>query len=281
MTSTEPSVNRDLEHLTKLLREAAAAEIMPRWHHGHAQRKADGSLVTETDVATQRHLCTALARDFPGVPLLGEEMGDAEQEQILSAPDGPLWVLDPLDGTSNYAGGFPFFAVSLALIENGEPTLGLVLDPVRDECFYAAKDGGAFLDGAAIHPSTGVERLADCLAGIDLKRLPPSALPALFSGRGFGSQRNLGAVALDWCWIASGRFQLYLHGGQKLWDYAAGRLIAAEAGAASRLLLPDGIPQLPPLSLEPRIAVAAASETLLAAWIDFVGLPSEEEAGAT
>nr|WP_274600183.1 inositol monophosphatase family protein [Thiocystis violacea] len=259
------------------MRETAAAEIMPRWQETRATRKADGSLVTETDLATQRRIAAALARDFPGIPVLGEEMSKEEQADILRASERAIWALDPVDGTSNYAGGFPFFAISLALIEGGEPVLGLVLDPVRDECFVAARGQGAFLDEVAIRPSADAERLADCLAMIDLKRLPPSALPALFRGGGFGSQRNLGAVALDWCWIASGRFQLYLHGSQKLWDYAAGRLIATEAGVASRLLGPGGVEVAAALSLEPRLAIAAAHQGLLDAWIDFVGLPYTTE----
>lgn len=266
-------MNKDLTQLAKLLRETAASEILPRWHRTRASRKSDGSLVTETDIASQQRLATALARDFPGVPLLGEEMSLDTQSSILSDGTQTFWVLDPLDGTSNYANGFPFFSISLALLERGSPVLGLVLDPVRDECYCASKGGGAYLDDSAIRASTDRLALGDCLAGIDLKRLPPSRLPALFRPGGFQSQRNLGSVALDWCWLAADRFQLYLHGGQKLWDYAAGRLIAEEAGAAARHLSRDGLPIDPAPALEPRLAIAAANEPLLSDWIDFVGLP--------
>lgn len=269
-------MNNELKHLARLLRETAASEIMPRWDQIRVQHKADGSLVTEADTAAQHHIARALARDFPGITLLGEEMSQAEQARIIAADERSLWVLDPLDGTSNYAGGFPFFSISLALMEGGEAVLGLVLDPVRDQCFCAARGQGAFLDADPIYTSPGPLRLGDCLAMLDLKRLPPEFIPMLFRSGGFGSQRNLGSVALDWCWLASGRFQLYLHGGQKLWDYAAGRLIASEAGAASRHLGPGGRAIDQGISLEPRLAIAAANDELLDAWLDFVDLPFPE-----
>jgi myo-inositol-1(or 4)-monophosphatase len=108
---------------------------------------------------------------------------------------------------------------------------------------------------------------------VDMKRLPPERIASLFRSGGFRSQRNLGSVALDWCWLAAGRYQLYLHGGQKLWDYAAGRLIADEAGAATRLYADRGEVEATDVSLAPRLAIAAANAPLLERWSTFVGLP--------
>jgi myo-inositol-1(or 4)-monophosphatase len=184
-----------------------------------------------------------------------------------------MWILDPLDGTSNYACGFPGFAISLALIEGGVTVQGAILDPVRDECFCAARGGGAWLNGEPIRPFAPGPDLGDCLAVMDLKRVPPGRIPALFRTGGFRSQRNLGSVALEWCWLAAGRFQLYLHGGQKLWDYAAGRLIADQAGAPSRLYQPYGTDPAEGLDLGQRLAVAAANGGLLARWQEFISLP--------
>jgi myo-inositol-1(or 4)-monophosphatase len=263
----------DPNPLAHLLRETAALEILPRLRRATLSHKADGTLVTETDLAVQSRIRAALARDFPDLPLLGEEMSAAEQESLLTSAQRGVWVLDPLDGTSNYACGYPGFAISLALVEGGVPVLGVVLDPVRDECFHASRGGGAFLDGQPIRPYAPSPNLEDCLASIDLKRIPPGRVPALLRPGGFRSQRNLGAVALEWCWLASGRFQLYLHGGQKLWDYAAGRLIATEAGIPSRLYQPDGTAPAEGLALGQRLAVAAANPDLLAAWLDFIALP--------
>lgn len=267
----------DLKHIAALLRASAAAEILPRFRQAQASQKADGSLVTDSDLAVQQRIQSALARDFPGIPLLGEEMTAADQEQLLNraagAAGGAVWLLDPLDGTSNYACGFPGFAISLAMIEGGVPVLGAILDPVRDECFCALRGQGAFLDGAPLRPFTPGPGLGDCLAAIDFKRLPPERVPPLLRPGGFRSQRNLGAVALEWCWLAAGRFQLYLHGGQRLWDYAAGRLIATEAGVPSRLYRPYGTEPAEGLDLGQRLAVAAASPELLRLWLDFIRLP--------
>ena len=263
----------DLQRLSDLLRATAAAEIMPRFRHTQARRKADGSLVTDTDLAVQARLTQALARDHPGVPLLGEEQTAAEQERLLGAADRAVWVLDPVDGTTNYACGFPGFAISLALIEGGHIVRGVVLDPVRDECFCASRGGGAWLNGEPIRPFAPGPGLGDCLAVIDLKRLPLERVPDLLRPGGFRSQRNLGVVALEWCWLAAGRFQLYLHGGQRLWDYAAGRLIATEAGVPSRLYGPYGTTPEHGLDLSQRLAVAAADQGLLEQWLDYVDLP--------
>jgi myo-inositol-1(or 4)-monophosphatase len=259
--------------ISDLLRSVAATEIMPRFHRILAERKADGSLVTEADVAAQTRVVAAIADAFPSTPLLGEEMTDGEQRRLLAEADRGVWILDPLDGTSNYACGFPGFAISLAFVERGEATLGVILDPVRDECFSAVRGDGAYLNGEPIRPFAPGPRLGDCLAMVDMKRLPPDRVPALFRTGGFRSQRNLGSVALDWCWLAAGRYQLYLHGGQKLWDYAAGRLIADEAGVVSRLYAGRGVAEASSISLDPRLAIAAADETLFQQWADFVDLP--------
>jgi myo-inositol-1(or 4)-monophosphatase len=109
------------------------------------------------------------------------------------------------------------------------------------------------------------------MAIVDIKRLPPTLVTAIAQRSPFRSQRSFGSVALDWCWIASGRCQVYLHGGQKLWDYAAGQLIMRESGAAGGILSAyDGDWTERP-TLQPRIALAAASAELLAEWRDWVG----------
>ncbi|GAB0149797.1 inositol monophosphatase family protein [Marichromatium sp. PS1] len=259
--------------LGALLREVAGTEILPRWGRIEADTKGDGSLVTSADLAVQQRLTEALAAEYPGIPLLGEEMSEAAQQARLSESPEGVWVLDPIDGTGNYACGFPGFAISLALVRHARVELGVVLDPVRDECFSAVRDAGAKLDGTPIAPFAPGPALGDCIAMVDFKRLPPKRVPALLRPGGFRSQRNLGAVALEWCWLACGRYQLYLHGGQKLWDYAAGRLIAHEAGVAARLYRPGGVSPVETLDLEPRVALAAADRRLLELWHAFVALP--------
>jgi myo-inositol-1(or 4)-monophosphatase len=264
----------ELEQICRVLRAAAATEILPRFRHVASREKADGSLVTEADLATQAAIAAELAIATPGIPLLAEEMDRDEQVRRLGDAETGVWCLDPLDGTSNFACGFPLFAVSLALIRGGEVTMGAVLDPLRDECFCARRGTGAFLNGGRIQPAPAPRRLKDSIAAVDLKRLGSDDLVRLGAAAPYRSHRSLGCVALEWCWLAAGRFQLYLHGGQRLWDYAAGRLIATEAGVASRLFDPPQGTEAPSpalgLSLDPRKAVAAADEILFGDWLGWI-----------
>lgn len=236
---------------------------MSRFGHVGQQRKSDGSLVTEADLACQQAVVSILNERWPGVACLGEEMTRQEQEACLGR-EGTFWVLDPVDGTSNFAGGFPFFCISLALIDQGEVVFGMTHDPVRDETFWAHKGGGAWLNGQPLRLAQTASRLGDCLAMIDHKRLPHTLVERLASHPAFHSQRSLGSVALEWCWLAAGRGSLYLHGAQKLWDYAAGRLLLTEAGGHA-CPLDSTAP-----SLHPQQAIAASSEALLADWVRYL-----------
>ncbi len=254
-----------LDELAALLRAVAARELVPRYTHVTRRIKADGSLLTEADLALQRAIATALAARWPEVPLLGEEM-PAEEQRLLLQSRGAVWLLDPLDGTSNFAAGLPYFAISLALLTPEGVALGLVYDPMRDECFCARRGGGATLNGVALRPTTE-GALADCLAIVDLKRLPSAWLGRLVAGPPYRSQRSFGAAALEWCWLAAGRCQLYLHGRQMPWDHAAGALILQEAGGALCRL--DGAP-LDYRHLAPSGVIAAGSASLLPLWYDWL-----------
>jgi myo-inositol-1(or 4)-monophosphatase len=141
-------------------------------------------------------------------------------------------VIDPIDGTTNFVHGLPYFAISVALMRNGRPTLALVYNPVSKEAFYAAKGAGAFLNGQPLPLKRHVPQMSEAIAGVEVKWLGGRLPQRLSSVAPYGSQRNLGASTLDWCYIAAGRFDIYVHGGQRLWDYAAGCLILEEAGGA-------------------------------------------------
>lgn len=262
----------ELETLCALLRKAAIEEIMPRFRGVSSRHKADGSLVTEADLAAQRRIIDLLSARYPGVPVLGEEMTADDQQRLMADVGSGVWCLDPLDGTSNYACGFPFFTISLSLLQGGQVQRGAILDPVRDECFCAERGGGAYLNGERLALVAQDRRIADSLALVDLKRLRPEDLHRFGDSAPYRSQRSLGSVALEWCWLAAGRAQLYLHGGQRLWDYGAGRLIATEAGVVSGLYRQGGGVVPEGLSLEPRMAVAAVDEDLMDQWLDWLGL---------
>src|SRR3989338_1917338 len=221
----------DLATLRKLVCDCAREELLPRFAEVRRRVKLDGSLVTEADVARQRRRRRELARRWPEFDFLGEEMTGEEHRRLAAAVESGMWCLDPLDGTTNFAAGIPYFSVSLALLLRGRQEIGLVYDPVRDECFTARAGAGAWRDDVRLK-SPGPAGLALGRWGgvVDFKRLDAALAARLGAGPPYGSQRNFGASSLDWCWLADGRFHIYLHGGQKLWDYAAGHLILAEAG---------------------------------------------------
>lgn len=257
-----PPMTAMLDALTRIIKVAAREELLPRFAEPERRFKADGSIVTEADIAMQRRLVAELQALAPEYQVLGEEMSEEEQRELVSAGAGGLWCLDPLDGTSNFAAGLPFFGVSLGLLIGHRPTLGLVYDPIRDECFSAEKGKGAWLNGQPIRCRSAELPLRRAIAVIDFKRLAGLAR-TLAANPPYSSQRYFGSVALEWCWLAANRFHVYLHGRQKLWDYAAGALILSEAGGYVETIEGEAIFSQ---DLQPRSAMAACDGNLFAEW---------------
>ncbi len=258
-----------IEELNDIVIPAAQRELVPHFGSMAYEYKDDGSVITEADMAMQNALALGLQHDWPEFAILGEEMRDAEQQAILDGGQ-TYWCIDPLDGTNNYATGMPFFAVSIALIVEGRAQLGYIYDPLRDEAFAAVRGEGAMLNGKTLqHRPVPTE---DCklIAEIDMKRLPDALAQRLVLEPPYGSQRNIGSSALDWCWLAAGRYNIYLHGGQKLWDYAAGHLICQEAGGVSCSL--DGEPVFRN-RLETRSVLASLDSELFQRWRQWIGIP--------
>lgn len=261
------AADRDLlPRVCEVVRTVAAEEVMPRYLKVARQRKSDGSLFTEADLATQAALVTKLSA-LRAAPVVGEEMTAEQQTEQWLAGDAGLWCVDPIDGTSNFVNGVPYFAVSVAFMRAGRSVLGVVYDPVADEMFYAARGSGAWLDGEALPIKDHVPRLRGAMANVDFKRLPKALARALVDAPPYASHRNYGAGTLEWCYVAAGRFDVYLHGGQKLWDYAAGCLILEEAGG--RMASLEG-PDFWAASLWQRSVVAALDPELFTAWNDWV-----------
>ncbi|AAU91415.1 inositol monophosphatase family protein [Methylococcus capsulatus] len=264
----------EIATLETLLRDVAREELLPRFARAQRSVKPDGSIVTEADLAVQERLAGELRKLTPDVEVLGEEMSRDEQESLVARAGAGLWCLDPLDGTSNFAAGIPFFSISLALIREGGSVLGLVYDPVRGECFVASAGEGAWVNGERLLPRRVGLSLRRCIAVVDFKRLDRALRRRLVDEPPFSSQRNFGSTALEWCWLAAGRYHLYLHGGQKLWDYAAGMLILAEAGGrATRLAREVSVAA----DMGVRSAVAALDPELFGQWVAWLGaMPGEE-----
>lgn len=259
----------NLERIKEIVISISKAELLPRFNSVVRNYKADGSVVTEADLIMQSRLTDALHTLYPDIQLLGEEMTVQQQQELLASGQA-LWCLDPVDGTSNFAAGMPYFCVSLALIEHGVVTLGLVYDPIRDECFSAQLGQGATLNSLPLSSIKTDLPLKRSIALIDFKRLTTELAIQLVSNAPYGSQRSLGSIALELCWIAAGRGHIYLHAQQHLWDYAAAQLILSEAGALTCTL--EGKPlstnQLAPLS-----TIAALDGELFKQWCDYLNVP--------
>ncbi len=190
--------------------------------------KGDINLVTEMDMRSERTIVELLRASFPDHGII------AEEETTIRNSSGYTWIIDPLDGTTNYAHGYPCFSVSIALERDGEVIRGVVYDPMRDELFSAEKGRGASLNGTQIRVS-GTETLIKSLLATgfpyDRKESEKNNLD-YFHRLLMASQevRRDGSAALDLCYVAAGRFDGFWELKLKPWDVAAGSLIVREAG---------------------------------------------------
>ena len=222
-----------LDASVALVREVAQREIIPRFLRvSHGQRKDDGSLCSEADLAAQHFLLDRLT-EIHHCPIIGEEMTTAVQQarwHDSSDDDRGLWCIDPIDGTTNFINGLPCFAVSIAWMRARRTRLAVTYNPITDEMFYAREGHGAYLNGRRLPLRQVTADIGRAVGGVDFKRIPKLLADRIAVCPPFYSQRNFGSSTLDWCNLAAGRLDLYLHGGQMLWDYAAGSLILREAG---------------------------------------------------
>jgi fructose-1,6-bisphosphatase/inositol monophosphatase family enzyme len=194
--------------------------------------KSARDVVTEVDHLSEELILKAIRAAFPDDGILAEESG--EHRALAGAADTRdrtrTWIVDPLDGTINYANGIPFFCVSIGLVVDGRPEVGVIHDPMRAETFAATGPGPATLDGIAVTMSDK-ERLSDFVVSLAL------------SGRGVASRqravrkqirvpRSMGSAALALAYVANGRFDAFVQqGGLSAWDIAAAGLIAERGGA--------------------------------------------------
>lgn len=199
-------------------------------HHKDAK-----DLVTDADLAAQKAICKAIFEAFPDHGFLGEEgsAGMFEAQELNNANSDYQWVVDPLDGTTNYAHGFPQYAVSIALTFQRLPVLGVIYDPVSKEMFWAVEGHGAWLNDRRISVSHQTE-LSKALVAVglapNLSRDSSELRSLIHLLLESQAVRRLGSAALNLCYVACGRLDGFWASSLKLWDIAAGVLIVREAG---------------------------------------------------
>lgn len=231
----------------------------------NVREKGPADLVTEADLASQEAIRGHLLGAFPQHGFLGEE-----NASIPSRDNGYRWIVDPLDGTTNYVHGIPQYCVSVALEQHGRVLVGTVFDPIGQECFTSAAGEGAWLNGTPIRVSQA-KQLDQAVVAMSL---PPAIRRDDAELKQFievvvraQSMRRMGSSALNLCYVACGRFDAYWSISTKIWDIAAGVLLVREAGGL--VVSPDGgeldlhrprfvAAATPALCAELRAALAAA-----------------------
>ncbi len=263
-------LERELAVALDAARQAGALQIERYERLERIVHKSAHDVVTEVDTLSEQLIIEAISRAFPKDAFLAEESGhsghsghsgdpsqpptdlrhrlrkrmekrvagsdrpaasaDRAAAAAVVKPDDRLWVIDPLDGTVNYANGIPIFCVSIALVVGGRPTVGVLLDPARDDLYCAVAGGGAFLEDQPIHLPVK-EKLSDCVVFL---ALPPYG----FARREWRIRKRIrvsrvtGSSALGLAYVGNGRFDAFVQPrGLSLWDVAAAGLIAEEGGA--------------------------------------------------
>lgn len=215
--------------------QAAAGELRARFGHraqGVQSKSTPTDLVSDADLAAESAIRSVLGRLRPNDSILGEEGGETG-----SNAGGLRWVVDPLDGTINFLFGIPIFGVSVACEDASGTIAGVVLDPLRAECFEATRSGAAALNGEPIRASERTELSTALVAtgfGYDARVRTRQAAVVTRVLPQVRDIRRAGAAAIDLCWCACGRLDAYYERGVRRWDVAAGGLIAKRAGLQIR-----------------------------------------------
>ena len=189
--------------------------------------KGRSDIVTDVDLEVENLVLDRVKYEYPEFSVLAEESSPIETSSEYT------WVIDPIDGTRNFAEGIPHFCVIVALAKGSDVELGVVYDPIKDELFTAQKGMGSFLNGERIYITAKTD-IADCLLGFDLGYVDQKAGTAIDMIRslwpGFQSMRLMGSAGLGMAYASAGRIDLYFHHSLSPWDMAAGLVMAREAG---------------------------------------------------
>ncbi len=214
MNSISPNLNLMIKACEKaskvIIRDFGELENL------QVSRKGPKDFVTKTDKRVEKILMDELSKSKKNYSFITEETG-----KIINKNKSNFWIIDPIDGTTNFLHGVPHFAISVALQKEGEITSGLIFDPIKNEIFYAEKNSGAFINNNRIRVSKK-SKLEDCLFASNNEGIK-SVHPKL-------NLRNTGCAALDLAYVGCGRLDGYFHNKINIWDVAAGKIIIEEAG---------------------------------------------------
>ena len=212
MNSISPNLNLMIKASEKaskiLIRDFGEVEKL------QVSLKGPNNFVTNADRKVEEVIIKELEKSKKNFSFLTEETGFIENKDKDN-----FWIIDPIDGTTNFLNGVPHFCISIALLIENEIIAGVVYDPIKDEIFYAEKNGGSYLNNKSIRVSKK-NKITDCLYGVNFRKDLPDNLLV----------RNTGSAALDLAYVSSGRFDCCLQKNVNLWDIAAGIVLIKEAG---------------------------------------------------
>jgi fructose-1,6-bisphosphatase/inositol monophosphatase family enzyme len=253
----------DPDKIASIVREIALTEIVPRFRllrQEDIREKKPGDFVTIADLDAERRLTARLAAILPGSVVLGEEAAAADASRLaLLAGDAPVWVIDPIDGTANFARGQPGFAVIVARVERGEVRAGWIYDPLADVMVVAEQGAGAWSAGRRLAVAAAAGDGSMLGAAYGRTAAGERAAKLLEASGRIAAIRNRGCSGIEYMDVALGSTHFSLHSRSLPWDHAAGMRIVAEAGGVAGFL--DGTRYDPQIATR---AVLAASST--AAW---------------
>lgn len=249
----------ELAFATRLARRAGDLLLESYERLEQVDYKSKRDVVTNADYASEHLVIEAIRERYPDDAILAEESG--EHAGVLrddGSHNGRQWVVDPLDGTVNYANGIPYYCVSIGLVVEGRPVVGVVFDPARDDCYDAVADGPARLDGAPVSASTK-EALSDYVVSLAVIGRGGLSRERRIAPR-IRIHRRMGSAALALAYVAGGRFDAFIqNGGLSPWDVAAAGLIAERSGAVVTSV--SGGPWWNPRIRGPRTSVVAAPQS--------------------
>jgi fructose-1,6-bisphosphatase/inositol monophosphatase family enzyme len=253
----------DSQRVAELMRETAAAELLPRFRTLSKEEirfKRPGDVVTVADVASEQRLTVGLASILPGVPVVGEEAVEKDPGlvDLIGRPGEACWIVDPLDGTANFAAGKDRFAMIICLVQDRSAVAGWILDVPRGRMAVALKGQGVAVDGAPVH-GKAAERPLIGFVGHKIRKefdrqLPPAAR------RQFGHLSASSCAGIEYLDVLSGHVDFSLYRTTKPWDHAAGTLMLGEAGGNSMRF--DGQPYAPAQPINAGLIAAAHPQTL-------------------